>query len=215
MVEKKKEIKSKGPELFSMFPTFVWKIQLELEAYGRINTTAVKTLGELMKSDRKGPEGEVWQSHQGLHQLKEFEELVACVLNSSTSILKFLKIGHEKIEFTGCWANVNPPGHGHRKHSHPNNFLSGVYYIQTHEKADTISFHEPRIQNTIIRPPVTELTNANTDQVVVTVGDGTLLLFPSWLEHSVSPNGGQKNRMSISFNLMFSRFEETISRPLW
>ncbi len=46
--------------------------------------------------------------------------------------------------------------------------------------ADTVNFHDPRSQTGIIRPPVTELTAENTDQVVVKVSDGTLLMFPSW-----------------------------------
>ena len=38
------------------------------------------------------------------------------------------------------------------------------------------------------RPPVVELTAKSTDQVVIEVRDGTLLMFPSYLEHSVDAN---------------------------
>lgn len=100
-------------------------------------------------------------------------------------------------------------------HSHPNNFLSGVYYVQTHVGADTINFHDPRQQTGIIRPPVTQLTAVNTDQVVVKVSNGTLVIFPAWLPHSVDPNMADKKRISISFNIMFSSFTERMSKPLW
>ena len=60
-----------------------------------------------------------------------------------------------------------------------------------------------------------ELTAENTDQVVVRVRDGTLLLFPSWLEHSVDANRSDEERISISFNLMFSSFAQRLSKPLW
>ena len=73
-------------------------------------------------------------------------------------------------------------------HHHPNNFLSGVYYVRTHPGADTINFHDPRNQSGIIRPPVVELTAENTDQVVVRVKDGTMLVFPAYLQHSVDAN---------------------------
>ncbi|HIB81539.1 MAG TPA: hypothetical protein EYO55_06085, partial [Gammaproteobacteria bacterium] len=63
--------------------------------------------------------------------------------------------------------------------------------------------------------PVTELTADNTDQVVVTVNDGTLLVFPSWLSHSVDINSSNQTRISISFNVMFSEYAETLSQPLW
>jgi hypothetical protein len=41
---------------------------------------------------------------------------------------------------TGCWANVNPPGSYHPTHNHPNNFLSGVYYVDIPGK-----WHGPRL----------------------------------------------------------------------
>ena len=51
-------------------------------------------------------------------------------------------------------------GAGHGIHQHPNNFLSGVYYVRTPEDADTINFHDPRSQTSILRPPVVKLTAA-------------------------------------------------------
>ncbi len=93
--------------------------------------------------------------------------------------------------------------------------MSGVYYLRTHEGADTVNFHDPRSQTGIIRPPVTELTAENTDQVVVKVSDGTLLLFPSWLPHSVDASGSDQTRISVSFNLMPSAYSERMSHPLW
>ncbi len=55
--------------------------------------------------------------------------------------------------------------------SHPSNTLSGVYCVQSQAGGDTVNFHEARNQTFIIRPPVTELTAENTDQVVVKVTD--------------------------------------------
>lgn len=116
---------------------------------------------------------------------------------------------------TGCWANVLARGAAHRAHSHPNNFLSGVYYVRTSPGADTINFHDPRSQTAIIRPPVMELTAENTDQVVVRVANGTLLMFPAYLQHSVDANMSEHERVTVSFNIMFSSFTENLSKPLW
>jgi len=75
-------------------------------------------------------------------------------------------------------ANIATPGAALLVHSHPNNFVSGVYYVQVQPGADTINVHDSRPQTAIMRPPVTELTAFNTDQVVVGVEEGTLLVFP-------------------------------------
>ena len=51
--------------------------------------------------------------------------------------------------------------------------------------------------------------------LAVTVSDGMLLMFPSYLAHSVAPNESDKLRISISFNMMFSRYAKHLSGPLW
>jgi len=140
---------------------------------------------------------------------------VACVDHSAAGVLRFLHVAHTGFEITGCWVSVNTRGAAHRVHTHPNNFLSCVYYVQTQPGADTINFHDPRIQTSIIRPPVTQLTGENTDQTVVQVQDGTLLFFPSWLPHSVDANSSDQPRISVSCNVMFRGYTETMSKPLW
>lgn len=211
----KNHSKFESSQIISMFPTFVWQTMLKNEVYQTINESILNKLAELKQSiSNISPSGN-WQSNQKLHELKEFQALISCVNTTTTGVLEFLKIGHNGFNITGCWANLNSKSAIHRNHSHPNNFLSGVYYVQAPEGADTINFHDPRIQTGIIRPPVTELTNENTDQVVVRVKQGMFLLFPSWLQHSVDPNQSDQTRISISFNIMFSPYVETMSKPLW
>lgn len=214
MVEKK-DSKFESSQIISMFPTFVWQTMIQEEIYQTINKDILKKLNELTQSIPEFIPGTSWQSNQNLHELEEFQHLLSLVTPMTKSVLEFLKIGHVGFEITGCWANINAKGTAHKIHSHPNNFLSGVYYVQTEEGSNAINFHDPRIQMGIIRPPVTQLTAENTDQVVVRVKNGMFLLFPSWLQHSVDPNQSDKKRITLSFNIMFSSYVETMSKPLW
>jgi uncharacterized protein (TIGR02466 family) len=200
-------------EVLRLFPTFVWKAQLKPEVYGDLNAAILRKLDAIVPPDLAAGSG--WQSGYGLHTLDELRPLVSCICWGVERVLEFLRVGLPKFEVTGCWANVNSPGAAHKMHRHPNNFLSGVYYVQVQEGADTINFHDPRPQTAIMRPPVAELTAYNTDLVVVNVRDGALLLFPAWLPHSVDANCSDRNRVSISFNVMFGAFAETMSKPLW
>jgi uncharacterized protein (TIGR02466 family) len=202
-------------DVIPMFPTLLWKILVKPELRDAIDAKILATLGSMRRGLPRLESGHGWQSEQTLHDREEFQDLVACVGNATRSILRFLQIGHDAFEITGCWATVLAKGAAHKPHSHPNNYLSGVYYVQTHPGADTINFHDPRNQAGVIRPPVAELTAENTDQVVVRVTNGTLLLFPSYLEHSVDANTSEEERVSISFNVMFSSFTEKLSKPLW
>ncbi|HEY2927542.1 TIGR02466 family protein, partial [Piscinibacter sp.] len=172
-------------DVIPMFPTLVWKLQIEAGLRDALQARILPALAEMRRELPPLAHGRGWQSAQDLHRRDELRELVSCVERGATSVLRFLRIGNDAFEITACWATVLAPGAAHKLHSHPNNFLSGVYYVRTRAGADTINFHDPRRQTGVIRPPVVELTAENTDQVVVRVRDGTLLLFPSYLEHSV------------------------------
>ncbi|MGE4616641.1 MAG: 2OG-Fe(II) oxygenase family protein [Gammaproteobacteria bacterium] len=202
-------------DVLSLFPTLVWKILLVAEVRQDIDTSVREVLEFARRESTALGHGEAWQSERNLHELPGLSGLLVCIDRASRSAMRSLRINYDAFEITGCWANISAPGASHGMHSHPNNFLSGVYYLQTRADADTVNFHDPRSQSGIIRPPVTELTRENTDQVVVTVNDGTLLIFPSYLQHSVEPNGSEEPRISVSFNIMFSAFAENLSKPLW
>jgi len=202
-------------DVFSLFPTLVWKTQLRAEVHEAIDASVLGLLRSLRQGLPELKTGEAWQSGHALHRREELRELCDRVSRTAAGVLQFLKIGAEAVEITGCWANLYAPGAAHRAHSHPNNYLSAAYYVRTWPGADTINFHDPRSQTGVIRPPVTALTNVNTDQVVVRVRNGTLLVFPSYLVHSVDANASAETRVSLSLNLMFSSFAADLGKPQW
>jgi uncharacterized protein (TIGR02466 family) len=204
-----------NPHAFRLFPTLVWRAELADDVRARVNTGVMEAIEELRGSLPPLQPGQGWQSPQDLHRRAAFAEFVACIEAAAVEVRHLLKIGHDAPSITGCWVTVLAPRATHRAHSHPNNFLSGAYYVKTAPGADTVNFHDPRPQTGIIRPPVTELTADNTDQVVVQVQDGALLLFPAWLVHSVDDNQSAELRISVSFNMMFPSYTETMSRPMW
>jgi uncharacterized protein (TIGR02466 family) len=202
-------------DVLRMFPTFVWKGQLSREIYEPLNDSILRNLDEIGAPLADLEPGESWQSSHRLHESDHFRGLVDLINEAAESVLEYLKIGHAGFKVTGCWANLSAPGAGHGAHSHPNNYLSGVYYVRTHQGADTICFLDPRPQTAIMAPPVTALTAENTEQVVVRIKDGTLLMFPAWLRHAVDPNRSDRTRISLGFNIMFSAYAEVMALPSW
>jgi len=206
---------SSSSDVIPMFPTLVWKIQLEAQVQQEIDKKVSAALQDMRAATPALTSRQGWQSIQDLHTREAFQDLVCGVRHAAAAILRFLQVGYEEFEITACWATVLAPGAEHKAHYHPNNYLSAVYYLRAHGGADTINFHDPRNQTGIIRPPVRQLTSENTDQVVVRVKEGTLLLFPAYLRHSVSTNTSGRERISISCNIMFSAFTENLTKPLW
>ena len=115
----------------------------------------------------------------------------------------------EELDFyiTQSWINVTKPGECHPEHSHQNSILSGVFYISTF-KDDKITFVDPNNKvKELIKFEQEEFNIWNSTMWHIPVHNNELILFPSWLSHSVIPleklpASGQHrpDRISISFN---------------
>ena len=203
-----------GLEVLHLFPTFVWKAELPSDPAAALNATILAALADMGAPLAALRPGENWQSDHALHQLAALQPLTEWIAAAARNLLDYLHIPQSVI-ITGCWANANAPGTGHRLHSHRNNYLSGVYYVQTQPGADTINFFDPKVQAGAIRPWAAQPTAENTEVAMIRVANGTLLLFPAWLQHAVDTNRSRTPRISISFNLMFPDFAEQMARPAW
>jgi uncharacterized protein (TIGR02466 family) len=199
-----------------IFATPVWATDLEPVYAQALNARLAAQIKGLM-----GPQGALttgrsnWQTDPVLHQLPEFAEFIGLVETAAQGAAEYLKLRSRDLVVTGCWANYNPPGAHNPAHSHPNNYLSGVYYVAVAEGAARIAFEDPRPQAQVMLPPVVEHTAYNGNIVRMEVRPGRLLLFPAWLGHSVPVNRSSEERISISYNLMFRDYAEAISPPLW
>jgi uncharacterized protein (TIGR02466 family) len=110
------------------------------------------------------------------------------------------------------WYNVNRFGDHHAPHTHPHSYLSGTYYVQLprHQNdplvenphSGCISFYDPRNGANMIT------TGSEPDSrpvYRVTPSPGTLLIWPSPLQHAVYPNLSGDLRISISFNVIVDK----------
>lgn len=199
----------------ALFPSFVWIHDVEPAVAEPLNAKLFQDLDEITKPRPKLSRGHNWQTEQVLHELPQFQGLVEIIMAASKGVLDAMAVAYERFEITGCWANISPAGAPHPPHFHANNFLSGVYYVQTQPGADRITFHEPRPQLDIIAPRTKKPTKYTAMIQEVQAKPGRLVIFPAWLTHSVPTNESQNLRISISFNIMFSDFTATMGRPRW
>lgn len=106
-----------------------------------------------------------------------------------------------EIYLTQSWLNVSTVGEQHHSHHHPNSFISGTLYIAADKELDAITFSKPDFSPLRIIP--TEFTYYNSPTWYYNVGTGDLILFPSTLQHYVTPikeSVHRQERISISFN---------------
>jgi len=139
---------------------------------------------------------EIWQSNY--HP----ETLTNRVLELSKEYIDELKYEFEEHYITDMWYNVLKPGETHRPHTHSNNLVSGVFYLQSNDDSPAITFIDPRPQTTVLQPQQKEYTKDNSTTWQVPTKVNRMVLFPSWLQHYVPKNDSNDDRISVSFNVM-------------
>ena len=100
------------------------------------------------------------------------------------------------------WCNINPKGASNKRHLHAdtNILLSGVYYVKVPKYSGSIRFWDPRGPLVQVQRDH-EYFNDGLDYHEIEPQPGTLIYFPSWLEHDVTENESDDDRISIAFNL--------------
>jgi uncharacterized protein (TIGR02466 family) len=202
-------------EVNELFVTPLWTLQLKPEVYEPLNAHLGREIRALSEKRQDVGLGTSLQTDPILHQRPEFAELMSIVNTGVKSAIDFMEVEHVGFEITGCWANICPNGAINSSHNHPNNFLSGVYYVDIPKGSGEIEFSDPRPQMGAIMPRVKKRTRFNANKISLAPKPGQLVIFPAWLVHAVGPNQALEDRISISFNAMFKSFTENMSPPLW
>lgn len=201
------------PSVLSFFPTYIWGYQFAPEDSEPINAAITRKIEGSLSPDEKSGSAHSLQSETNIDEMPEVQQIIKQMEEPAQQVLKYLGYNPSPLKVTGCWANISGPGSYHKEHSHPNNFLSAVYYVKAPEGGNTINFHDPRSVAHIIAPHGATPNAKNASTVFLEVTPGTLVIFPSWLRHSVDPNNSDESRISLAFNLMFENYVEDQSQP--
>jgi uncharacterized protein (TIGR02466 family) len=106
-----------------------------------------------------------------------------------------------------AWANVNRRGHHNRMHNHPGAHWSGIYYVDPGDRdpsdgdSGKIEFPDPRSFAQMTTIP----GNPFGRQLTFRPRAGQILIFPSFLNHTVHTYDGEGARISIAFNANMGR----------
>jgi uncharacterized protein (TIGR02466 family) len=104
-----------------------------------------------------------------------------------------------KPYITQSWLNYTETNQYHHKHAHPNSLVSGVFYINCHEKHDKIKFFNDNYKT--IKLEIKDWNLYNSESWWFSVKTGDVILFPSSLTHMVETKEGDNTRISLAFNV--------------
>lgn len=149
-------------------------------------------------------------TYDNLHLKDEFQSLVNLV-NRYTQVFsnEVLGINFNDLTLSCMWSNTHNSGSYHPTHIHPNCFLSGVLYVQCPESdwPGNLELHDPRPAKLGHYPDYVKESCLTREKEIIKPEVGRLVLFPSWLPHSVDmyKSNSKQPRISIAFNYVLNR----------
>jgi uncharacterized protein (TIGR02466 family) len=155
-----------------------------------------------------------WQSEDNLQTLalpaaQRLCRMVTDVVNAATAIHVPGGLIEAALAWrTNAWVNINASGASNAVHGHAGAFWSAIYYVDDggagEEHGGELFFYDPRgllpaMHDPLLRFRIEGCVSAGYTEKI-TPEPGMLLVFPSWLQHSVDPFFGTRPRVSVAFN---------------
>ena len=193
-------------QIYNLFPSSVHSIELE-------NFPLVKerVVSYIYKEKEKFPESIVksnrggWQSQDTYYKHDNILlQIISGGLSYMGSCYRF-----PEIIIKGIWININNKDNYNCLHNHPECDLAGVLWINIPKGSGNFEFASPHnftaasVLNSYDEN--FKLDSYNYPAYKMYPKEGSMLVFPAYLDHKVEPNKSDEDRISISFNIEIDR----------
>ena len=186
------------------FSTPIWSTKID--NYKDVNEEMYNYILNLREQN---PEGVKKSNFNGWHSKdfdlndevpKKFINAVSSNINTTFNDMDW-DIEKQIIKIKSIWAIINEKGASNERHHHGNSALSAAYYVRAPKDCGDIVFYDPRPAPVFSHPIAKKPNILNATVNSITPDEGLLVLFPSYLDHSVKPNLSSNQRIVISFNV--------------
>lgn len=141
-----------------------------------------------------------YQSSSDIHQDPNFHSLCNKIWDDVLMpAVDMMSASFEMNDFPGTkfslhnlWFNSNPNGAWNMPHTHPHCFYSGVLWVKAPAESGELILHSPHSHS---------LYGLDHNVWTIPPEEGRVVLFPSNLQHHVSSNTSENERISLSFNI--------------
>jgi len=191
-------------ELNLMFPSPVWTsiisnhkdVNNKMLKY--IKSLQVQNLQGITKSNLVG-----WHSENFDLENNEPRFFINSISSNLNKVFNDMgwDLKNQKVKITSMWSIINKKNASNSRHIHSNNCISAAYYVKAPKHCGDIVFHDPRSAAVYSYPKVSKINKLNSNIYSIQPREGLLVMFPSFLHHSVDTNKSDKERIVISFNL--------------
>ena len=158
-----------------------------------------RTTPSVSKSNQGG-----WQSRPDFLQCDQpaiaaLARLIMSAVDVATQSIRVLSTRQLEFRLYG-WAAVNRTGHYNTAHVHPHSTWSGTYYVDAGDETSATSGAMLEILHPITAAVMSFFPGVLPSARLVRPETGMIILFPSYLQHSVRMYGGERPRICVAFN---------------
>ena len=197
--------------LSKIFPTPIWDADLGInnkELYDWCKQFREIDANGVAKANKNGWHSKdiLLEEHLHVSPVKDLFSAIMEMTNQATSDYNY-KNTNPIIKIANSWININDTKECYTEtHVHPGSVFSGVYYVKCTEDSGLIKFDRNFYERFLFHchGAIEESSELSAEGVLYKPIEGRLLLFPSYLPHSVGKNLDDSERVSISFNIHYS-----------
>jgi uncharacterized protein (TIGR02466 family) len=184
-----------------MWPTPYWRTLLPDFVKHKTRVSFNEDM-ENWVSGQMEQENNVYKSNRGGWQseLQKPEGVFEPLKNEIAEFCKHLPLNIKDIHIPQMWVNVNKKGDWNTIHQHGHYHLSGTYYVKVPKNSGKLVFRDPRPAALANLFMVNRFDGG--EMKIIDISDGTLIVWPSFLDHFVEPSQTDEERISISFDIM-------------
>ena len=134
--------------------------------------------------------GKFLEDTKSTHLMNRLEEIMKRLTESH---------GYKYKGLDNSWFNIQKPNTILYEHTHPCSLLSGALYLQVNEFTTPLSFRNPNPY--VFFGAYKNFNDSNFTTYAIKPEIGSLIVFPSWLQHFVGQNDKETiDRIVLSFN---------------
>lgn len=191
-------------ELSSIFSVPVWMSELpDFEEHQETFLTCVRNFRENNSQSIEKSNVAGYQSPftlQGEEELRPLFQYVCGMAMQATQDLNFVE---SNIFLTQAWVNFNDSRECMNSEHIHGEVLSGVFYLKAPPGSGKLVISNPGMNSLWSGCNLVKDKNEFTgERMRIQPEEGSIILFPSYLPHSVETNSHDDERISISFNLI-------------
>ena len=190
-----------------LFPTVIH--ELKVKNFKSIKKDLVNFVYEEKVKD---PDGVIFSNKGGWQSQPTYNSFDNILLKIVSETLKLYFENNvldmsKEIRFESLWMNINKKEDYNTTHDHPLNHMAGVFWINSPKECGNFECQSPHSYNygwesAVYTSEFRDKTNCYGSYGFLPT-EGSIMLFPASINHRVTPNQSNEDRISSSFNLTF------------